>query len=323
MGRVGPDVGAQVSIAALFPGQGSQKVGMGRAFYDASAAAKRVLDDAERALPGLLALMWEGPEETLRLTENQQPALVAAGAAAYAAYREAGGSAPSFAAGHSLGEYTAHVAAGSLAIQDAVALVRNRGRYMQDAVPPGEGAMAAVLKVDAQVIASALEELEGSEGVVEVANLNAPGQTVISGAAQAVASASAALKALGGRVIPLKVSAPFHCSLMAPAAKRLERDLATVRFEEPAFGIVCNVTAELLPDASAAAKTLTAQVTAPVRWVESVERLASLGVTRFLEFGSGEVLTGLVGRILPGASASAVTDPSSLEEALPSRPGAA
>jgi [acyl-carrier-protein] S-malonyltransferase len=304
-----------VSIAALFPGQGSQHVGMGRAFYLASAAAKRVLDEAERALPGLLALMWEGPEETLRLTENQQPALVAAGAAAYAAYLEAGGQEPSFAAGHSLGEYTAHVAAGSLDIGDAVTLVRKRGQYMQAAVPAGDGAMAAVLKLEADEIATALQRLEGG-GVVEVANLNAPGQTVISGSAQAVADASAALKELGGRVIPLKVSAPFHCSLMAPAAERLARDLATVRFARPGFGIVCNVTAELLPDAGAAATTLTEQVTAPVRWVECVERLAALGATRYLEFGSGEVLTGLLGRILPEADARAITDPASLAAAL-------
>ncbi|MFO7545414.1 MAG: ACP S-malonyltransferase [Trueperaceae bacterium] len=305
-----------MSIAALFPGQGSQNVGMGREFYLASAAAKRVLDDAERALPGLLTLMWEGPEEALRLTENQQPALVAAGAAAYAAYLEAGGPEPSFAAGHSLGEYTAHVAAGSLEIGDAVALVRKRGQYMQAAVPAGEGAMAAVLKLGADEIASTLKRLDDGEGVVEVANLNAPGQTVISGSAQAVASASAALKALGGRVIPLKVSAPFHCSLMAPAAQRLRRDLATVRFARPSFGIVCNVTAELLPDEGAALSTLTEQVTAPVRWVECVERLAALGATRFLEFGSGQVLTGLLGRILSEADAHAITDTASLAAAL-------
>lgn len=303
-----------MSVAALFPGQGSQQVGMGRAFYDASAAARRVLDEAERALPGLLALMWEGPEDTLRLTENQQPALVAAGAAAYAAYREAGGPAPSFAAGHSLGEYTAHVAAGSLEIGDAVALVRKRGQYMQAAVPAGDGAMAAVVKLGADEIAAALQRIEG--GVVEVANLNAPGQTVISGSAQAVVDASSALKALGGRVIPLKVSAPFHCSLMAPAAERLARDLADVRFARSDVGIVCNVTAELLPDEGAAAAILTEQVTAPVRWVECVERLASLGATRFLEFGSGQVLTGLVGRILPDADAHAIDDPASLAAAM-------
>lgn len=303
-----------MSVAALFPGQGSQQVGMGRAFYDASAAARRVLDEAERALPGLLALMWEGPEDTLRLTENQQPALVAAGAAAYAAYRESGGPAPSFAAGHSLGEYTAHVAAGSLEIGDAVTLVRKRGQYMQAAVPAGDGAMAAVVKLGADEIAAALLRIEG--GVVEVANLNAPGQTVISGSAQAVVDASSALKALGGRVIPLKVSAPFHCSLMAPAAERLARDLADVRFARPDFGIVCNVTAELLPGEGAAAATLTEQVTAPVRWVECVERLASLGATRFLEFGSGQVLTGLVGRILPDADAHAIDDPASLAAAM-------
>src|SRR5690606_25310603 len=212
------------------------------------------------------------------------------------------------------GEYTAHVAAGSLEIGDAVALVRKRGQYMQAAVPAGDGAMAAVVKLGADEIAAALQRIEG--GVVEVANLNAPGQTVISGSAQAVVDASSALKALGGRVIPLKVSAPFHCSLMAPAAERLARDLADVRFARPDVGIVCNVTAELLPDEGAAAATLTEQVTAPVRWVECVERLASLGATRFLEFGSGQVLTGLVGRILPEADAHAIDDPASLAAAM-------
>src|SRR5690606_8708068 len=163
--------------------------------------------------------------------------------------------------------YTAHVAAGSLDIGDAVTLVRKRGQYMQAAVPAGEGAMAAVLKLGSDEVAAALQRREGS-GVVEVANLNAPGQTVISGSAQAVADATTALKALGGRVIPLKVSAPFHCSLMAPAAERLERDLASVPFSRPGFGIVCNVTADLLPDEGMAAAILTEQVTAPVRWVE-------------------------------------------------------
>lgn len=323
-----PAAGTDPGFAALFPGQGSQKVGMGEALYHASAAARRVLDEAERALPGLLEVMWQGPADTLQLTENQQPALVAAGAAAFAAYREAGGTSPALAAGHSLGEYTAHVAAGSLDVGDAVRLVRKRGQYMQDAVPAGAGAMAAVLKVDEGAIAEVLErfasrtEGAGSGGVVEVANLNAPGQTVISGSADAVAAASADLKAIGGRVIPLKVSAPFHCSLMTPAAERLAADLAAVRFAAPRFAIVCNVTAEVLPGAEAAAELLTRQVTAPVRWVACVERLAALGATRFVEFGSGDVLTGLVGRILHGADARAVTDPASLAAALAPEAGA-
>lgn len=308
-------------LAALFPGQGSQAVGMAQALYAASPAAKGVLDAAEAALPGLLELMWSGPADELQLTANQQPALVAAGAAAYAAYLEAGGEAPSLAAGHSLGEYTALVAAGSLDVGTAVRLVRKRGEYMQAAVPAGEGAMAAVLKLDEAEIREALRELaEASEDpdaeLVAVANLNAPGQTVLSGTARGVARAADALKARGGRVIPLKVSAPFHSPLMRPAALRLEADLAGVGFSEPRLTVVCNVTAEPLPGAGAAAGLLTEQVTAPVRWVECVERLNALGATRFLEFGSGKVLTGLLERILPGALGLAVTDPESVAAAV-------
>ena len=307
---------------------------MARELYLTFPAAKRVLDEADAALPGLLRLMWDGPAEELQLTANQQPALVAAGAAAYAAYLEAGGQRASFGAGHSLGEYTAHVAAGSLGIADAVRLVRRRGEYMQQAVPEGLGAMAAVLKLDDGRIAGVLRRFgppgapaagpgddegqggSGAVGLVEIANLNAPGQTVISGEARAVELASEELKALGARVIPLKVSAPFHCRLMAPAAARLAADLRATSFAEPAFAIVCNVTAETLTTAAAAPELLTAQVTAPVRWVECVRRLVFLGAERFLEFGSGEVLTGLVKRIVPDAPAQAVADPEGVEEAV-------
>jgi len=308
--------GTDPTLAAVFPGQGSQFVGMAKDFYDASPAARAALDEAGAALPGLLELMWEGPAETLQLTANQQPALVAAGAAAYAAWREAGGRRPALAAGHSLGEYTALVAAGSLALADAVRLVRARGSYMQEAVPEGEGAMAAVMKLDPAAIRNACRHVESAHGPVEVANLNAPGQTVISGAAAAVAAASERLKAEGGRVVPLKVSAPFHCSLMQPAAERLGRDLAAVRFGEPSFAIVCNVTADVLRSGADAPELLRRQVTSPVRWVESVESLRAHGAQRFVEFGAGKVLTGLIGRIAPDAEARSVVDMASLREAL-------
>lgn len=305
------------ALAAVFPGQGSQRVGMGAALYQASDAARDVLDRAEATLPGLLELMWEGPSDALQATENQQPALVAVGTAAYAAYREAGGPAPAYAAGHSLGEYTAHVAAGSLDLADALRLVRKRGRYMQEAVPAGEGAMAAVLKSDIETIRGVLAEQAGNTAtLVEVANLNAPGQTVISGTAEGVAMASERLKALGARVVPLKVSAPFHCSLMQPAAVRLAADLRGVRFATPAFPIVSNVTAEPLSGPDAAAELLTKQVTASVRWVESVERLGALGVDRYLEFGSGNVLAGLIARVSSSVQTASVTDPESLAAAL-------
>jgi [acyl-carrier-protein] S-malonyltransferase len=300
-------------IAALFPGQGSQAVGMAKDFYDNSPAAKRVLDEAEEALPGLLELMWNGPAETLQLTANQQPALVAAGAAAYAAYLEAGGTSPSYGAGHSLGEFTAHVAATSLTVSQAVKLVRKRGEYMQIAVPEGVGAMAAIMKLSKEQIGAVCH---ATPGVVEIANLNALEQTVISGEAKAVELASETLKAQGARVIPLKVSAPFHCSLMKPAAEQLAKDLALTNFSAPLFTIVCNVTADALTDVRHAADLLEQQVTSSVRWVESVQKLKDLGVTKFIEFGSGKVLTGLVGRILGEVDARAVVDMASLKEAV-------
>jgi [acyl-carrier-protein] S-malonyltransferase len=307
-------------VAAVFPGQGSQAVGMGRAFYDASPAARALLDRAETALPGLLELMFEGPAETLTLTANQQPALVAAGAAAFAAWREAGGPDPVVAAGHSLGEFSAHVAAGALTIEDAVRLVRARGTYMQEAVAPGEGAMAAILKLDDDIVAELCAETRAAGGVVEVANLNAPGQVVVSGAAAPVAAVAEAAKARGGRAVPLKVSAPFHCSLMRPAAERLAHDLAGVRFAPGAFPVICNVSAAALPSPEDAAALLEAQVTAPVRWTETLRAIDASGVDRWVEFGAGKVLTGLIGRTLDGADARPAADPEQLAAALPGGP---
>jgi [acyl-carrier-protein] S-malonyltransferase len=308
-----PDSVAASPLAALFPGQNSQVVGMARDLYENSGAAKEVLDQAEAALPGLLGIMWDGPEERLKLTANQQPALVAAGAAAFAAWREAGGEEPSFAAGHSLGEFTALVAAGSLPLGDAVQLVRKRGEYMQQAVPEGKGAMAAILKLEPDVIDTVCRE---TPGVVEIANLNAPGQTVISGETGAVLAAGERLQEGSARVIPLKVSAPFHCTLMRPAAQKLAGDLSRVEFRPPSFGVVSNVTAELHQDASDIAGLLERQVTSPVRWVESVRKLHELGARRFVEFGSGKVLTGLVGRTVADVKATAAFDVESLRAAM-------
>ena len=299
-------------IAALFPGQNSQVVGMTRELYGGSAAAKRVLDEAEAALPGLLETMWHGPKDALKLTATQQPALVAAAAAAFAAYLGAGGERPGYGAGHSLGEFSAYVAAGSLELTDAVTLVHRRGRYMQEAVPAGRGAMAAILKTDRTHVERVCAE---TPGVAEVANYNAPEQTVISGEAEAVANACKRLGAEGARVVPLDVSAPFHCTLMRPAAAKLASDLREVRFGAPQFPIICNVTADVLGDVGRVPELLERQVTAPVRWVETLERLRDLGVTRTVEFGSGKVLSGLVKRTL-GVPAVAVTDMKTLEEAL-------
>jgi len=230
-------------IAALFPGQGSQAIGMAKDFYDNSAAAKVVLEQAEAAMPGLLKLMFEGPEDSLKLTAHQQPALVAAASAAFAAYKEAGGVMPSYTAGHSLGEFSAHVASGSLDIADAIKLVNKRGQYMQEAVPAGEGAMSAVMKTDQATIASVCES---TEGIVEIANLNSDGQIVISGSAAAVGAANDALKEAGARVVPLPVSAPFHCSLMKPAAEQLATDLAGIDFAKMDIPVLANVTPALI-----------------------------------------------------------------------------
>ena len=300
-------------IAALFPGQNSQVVGMARAFYDSSPAAKSVLDRAEAALPGLLETMWQGPEEVLKLTANQQPALVAAGAAAFAAYLEAGGERPHYAAGHSLGEFSAHVAAGSLGLKDALKLVRKRGSYMQEAVPEGGGAMAAVLKVEAAQVQAVCREVEG---VVEVANFNSPEQTVISGEQGAVQTASEKLKGMKARVVPLNVSAPFHCRLMKPAADKLALDLQEVEFKPPSFKVLSNVTADVIEDIERVPQLLEEQVTQAVRWVELVQRLQGLGVTTFLEFGSGKVLSGLVKRIDKTAVAKSIDNPESLGTTL-------
>ena len=313
--------GADLPFAALFPGQGSQAVGMARALHDASTAARAALDAAEAALPGLLELMWEGPAETLQLTANQQPALVAAGAAAYAAYLEAGGPPATYVAGHSLGEFTALVAAGALSIGDAVRLVRARGEAMQTAVPPGEGAMAAILKLGREEVEAAVDAVRAEGLVVDVANLNAPQQTVISGSAAGVGAAAERLKAAGGRAVPLKVSAPFHCRLMRPAAEALQPHLAAARLRPLAARLVANVTADLVEDVEVERALLLEQVTAPVRWVETLQRLHALGVRRFVEFGSGSVLTGLVGRTLAGDAivALAASDPDGIAAAVRSR----
>ncbi len=308
-------------LAALFPGQGSQVVGMAQALYDASPAARAALDAAEAALPGLLELMWAGPAEVLQLTANQQPALVAAGAAAYAAYLEAGGTPATYVAGHSLGEFTALVAAGSLALGDAVRLVRARGEAMQTAVPEGEGAMAAILKLGRAEVERAVEAVRGEGQVVDIANLNAPQQTVISGSAAGVAVAAERLKAAGGRVVPLKVSAPFHCRLMRPAAEALRPHLAGVELRPFAACLIANVTAAVVEDPEVERGLLLEQVTAPVRWVETLQCLHGLGVRRFVEFGSGSVLTGLVGRTLTGddgdgIEALAATDPAGVAAAV-------
>ncbi len=290
-----------MKIAALFSGQGSHALGMGQLMAAAFPMAQAVMNEAEAAVPGLLTMMREGPIEDLTLTANQQPALVATSVAAYRAWQEATGLTPAFAAGHSLGEFSAHVAAGTLTLQDALRLTRRRGELMQAAVPTGVGAMSAVMgdpAVVAEVLASGVL---ADGGVVEIANLNAPTQTVISGEKSAVEAAGVALKARGLKAIPLKVSAPFHCSLMEPARAGLAGDLHAAHYAQMQFPVVANVSAEAVQGPAQVAALLEAQITGTVRWVQSVQKLAELGADTFIEFGQGMVLTGLVKRILPDA----------------------
>lgn len=313
-----------MKIAWLFPGQGSQQVGMGRELAQQSPAARAVFDEADRALaaagagaPSLSQLCFEGPEDQLTLTINTQPALVTTCAALVAALREAHPSlpAPAMALGHSLGEYSALVAAGALSLSDAVSVCRTRGAAMQEAVPPGEGAMAAVLNVDDAALRAICDEAS-SAGVVAPANFNAPGQIVIAGQKAAVARASELVAAKGGKAIPLKVSAPFHCSLMRPAAERLAAALERVAISPLAFPVVANVDAEPNDQAARVKELLVRQVDAPVLWARSIERAAAAGVTIALEIGPGKVLAGLVKRIDKRIRVVSVSDAAGVAGAL-------
>jgi [acyl-carrier-protein] S-malonyltransferase len=290
-------------LALLFPGQGSQEVGMGRDVCEASPAARAVFERADAALGFPLAkLCFEGPEEELKRTELQQPALLTTSIALLRALEEQVTLAPAYVLGHSLGEYTALVAAGALAFEDAVTLVHARGRFMQEAVPSGLGAMAAVMGVGPEIVAEACREAARETGaVVSPANLNGPEQTVIAGEAKAVERAAALAKAAGARrTVMLPVSAPFHCALMRPAAEKLAAELARVRFTAPSLPVVTNVEAEPNRDPARIPALLAEQVTAPVRFVECVRRLVALGVRRVIEVGPGGVLCGLVARIERG-----------------------
>ena len=307
-------------LALLFPGQGSQRVGMARDACEASAAARAVFEAADRALGLPLArLCFEGPAEALVATEIQQPAILTASVALLRALEErAGGPLPAaYLGGHSLGEYTALVAAGALALEDAVRLVRARGAYMQDAVPAGAGAMAAILGGSADAVAAACARARERSGAwVEPANFNAPGQVVISGQAAAVDAACEEAKQAGARrAARLPVSAPFHCRLMAPAAQRLAADLAAVRFADPRPPVIANVTAEPNGDAARLPALLQRQVTEPVRFTEMVERLAALGVRRVLEIGPSKVLAPLVARIAPALERASATGLAELDAA--------
>ena len=284
-------------IAFIFPGQGAQAVGMGRALADAFPICRETFDEADAALGAPLSrVIFDGPDDQLTLTENTQPAILTVSTAA-ARYLASRGLRPAFVAGHSLGEYSANVAAGTFAFADALRLVQRRGRYMQEAVPAGEGAMAAILGLDADKVAQACAEAADGE-VVSPANMNGGGQVVIAGTRDAVVRAGARAKELGARrVVALAVSAPFHCALMKPAEDRLAPELRAIQTQTPRVPIVANVDGELKRDASAAIEALVQQVSSPVRWEAVVRRLASEGVTTYVEVGPGTVLSGMVRRI--------------------------
>jgi [acyl-carrier-protein] S-malonyltransferase len=305
-----------MSIAWLFPGQGSQSVGMGKDVLDASAGARAVLARADAALgESLSRLILEGPEEQLTLTANAQPAIVATSCAILAAIRERvpALSLPAFGAGHSLGEYSALVAAEALELEDAVRLVRARGRAMQDAVPAGTGAMSAVMGVDPDKVEALCKQAAQGE-IVSPANFNAPGQIVVAGHAAAVARVGELVAAEKGRAIPLKVSAPFHCALMAPAARVVEQELGRIAIKAPRFPIVANFDARANEDAGRVKDLLVRQVDGPVRWEATVRLMAERGVTHALEIGPGKVLAGLVKRIAKEIKVLSVGDAASLGE---------
>jgi [acyl-carrier-protein] S-malonyltransferase len=299
-------------IAVIFPGQGSQKVGMGKGLADAFPICRETFAEADAALGEPLSrLCFEGPEDRLTRTENAQPAILTVSIAAYRLVASRG-LAPSFLAGHSLGEYSANVAAGTFTFADALRIVRNRGRYMQDAVPVGVGAMAAILGLDADRVAEVCREA-GQGEVVSPANINGAGQVVIAGAKDAVARAGERAKALGARrVIALAVSAPFHCALMKPAEVRLAPELRALDTHDPRLPIVANVDAELKRDRLSAIDALIAQVSSPVQWEAIVRRLASEGVTTYVEVGPGTVLSGLVRKTHREATVRSVGEPGDL-----------
>lgn len=305
-------------LVLLFPGQGSQATGMGKELASNHAVARRTFEEADEALGYALSkLCFEGPDEKLRMTEITQPAILTVSVAA-ARILLNDGVAPGFVAGHSLGEYSAHVVAGTLDFADAVRTVRLRGQFMQEAVPVGEGAMAAILNLGIDAIREACQEASAAfaGAVCEPANINAPGQVVISGAKKAVEKAAELCKQKGAkRAIMLPVSAPFHCAMMIRAQEQLASAMESLDFHDPQLPVMCNVDAALVSDAAAARDTLIRQVTGAVQWESSIRALIAQGATRFLEAGPGAVLTGLVRQIDRSQKYQNVENEASLQKA--------
>lgn len=310
-----------MTVALTFPGQGSQQVGMGQALAEAFVPAREVFEEVDEALSQHLSrIMWEGPPEDLTLTENAQPALMAVGMAVFRVLERECGldmAKVGFVAGHSLGEYSALAAAGTFSLADAARLLKLRGRAMQQAVPVGEGAMAALLGLDLAEAAQVAEEAAGGGEVCQPANDNAPGQVVVSGHREAVERAIEIAKEKGARrAILLPVSAPFHCALMQPAADAMADALAKVTINAPAVPVVANVVASAVSDPDEIRRLLVAQVTGTVRWRECVGYLAGNGVTEVFELGSGKVLAGLAKRIEKSLEATSIGTPDDIEAAL-------
>jgi len=299
-----------MKTALLFPGQGSQRVGMGRDLALASDVAKRTYDEADAALGFAISkLCWEGPEDDLTLTKHTQPAILTTSIAVFRALQEKGLTFD-LVAGHSLGEWTALVAAGALSLQDAVKLTHLRGTYMQEAVPVGQGSMAALMGLDLEKTRAVCAEASKPGEPVEPANLNGGGQIVISGHTDAIDRAIPLAKTAGAKIAKkLTVSAPFHCSLMKPAADKLAAALADIVISTPSVPVIANVTAEPTQDPARIKELLVAQVTASVRWEESIQAAAKLGITTAYELGSGAVLKGLVKRIADGITVTTIGEP--------------
>ncbi|MGM0948529.1 MAG: ACP S-malonyltransferase [Bacillota bacterium] len=304
-------------IAFLFPGQGSQFIGMGKELYEQVPAAKRLFDEADETLETKLSsLIFEGDTEELTLTYNAQPALLTTSIAVLEKFKESGIT-PDFTAGHSLGEYSALVASGALSFKDAVYTVRKRGEYMNEAVPAGEGAMAAILGMDAEALKQVTDKVTEEGHLVQLANLNCPGQIVISGTAKGVELASERAKENGAkRAIPLEVSGPFHSELMKPAAEKLKEVLDSCDINDADVPVISNVSANVMTDKAEIKEKLIEQLYSPVRFEESINKLIAEGVTTFIEIGPGKVLSGLVKKVNRRLKTIAVSDPETIELAI-------